>query len=146
MFETITTTTISSAPTWISLLNVTTAIATTSTAIFDSNLTNFDTNGTDDGNGSIFDLCDAENPEFNCTVDEYLNRYMGLKQMPLHTAIWVTILYVGIFVTGFIGNLIVCVVIVKNASMHTATNYYLFSLAVSDLIFLMMGKSFFIYY
>jgi hypothetical protein len=24
--------------------------------------------------------------------------------------------------------------------MHTATNYYLFSLAVSDLLFLMMGK------
>lgn len=52
----------------------------------------------------------------------------------------VTIFFVGIFGTGVIGNLIVCVVIVKNASMHTATNYYLFSLAVSDLLFLMMGE------
>jgi hypothetical protein len=50
-------------------------------------------------------------------------------------------LYLGVFVTGVFGNMIVCVVIVKNASMHTATNYYLFSLAVSDLIFLMMGES-----
>lgn len=53
----------------------------------------------------------------------------------------VTVFFVGIFAPGIIGNVIVCVVIVKNASMHTATNYYLFSLAVSDLLFLMMGKS-----
>lgn len=52
----------------------------------------------------------------------------------------VTIFFVGIFATGVLGNVIVCVVIVKNASMHTATNYYLFSLAVSDLLFLMMGE------
>lgn len=51
-----------------------------------------------------------------------------------------TILFVCIFVTGVIGNVIVCIVIVRQKTMHTATNYYLFSLAVSDLIFLMMGK------
>lgn len=58
----------------------------------------------------------------------------------------VTILFVGIFVTGVIGNLIVCIVIVRHASMHTATNYYLFSLAVSDLIFLIFGKYFYLCY
>uniref|UniRef100_A0A182N582 G-protein coupled receptors family 1 profile domain-containing protein n=1 Tax=Anopheles dirus TaxID=7168 RepID=A0A182N582_9DIPT len=52
----------------------------------------------------------------------------------------VTILFVGILVTGVIGNLIVCLVIVRHPSMRTATNYYLFSLAVSDLIFLLLGK------
>lgn len=50
-------------------------------------------------------------------------------------------MFVLIFVTGVIGNVIVCVVIVRHSTMHTATNYYLFSLAVSDLIFLLMGKS-----
>ena len=34
----------------------------------------------------------------------------------------------------------VCLVIVKNKSMHTATNYYLFSLAISDLMILVLGK------
>lgn len=46
-----------------------------------------------------------------------------------------------IFLTGVIGNVIVCVVIVRHHTMHTATNYYLFSLAISDLMFLLMGKS-----
>ncbi|KAG4070209.1 hypothetical protein HA402_003899, partial [Bradysia odoriphaga] len=51
----------------------------------------------------------------------------------------VTILYVGVFIAGIVGNVIVCVVIIRHSSMHTATNYYLFSLAVSDLIYLMFG-------
>jgi hypothetical protein len=48
---------------------------------------------------------------------------------------------VGIFITGVIGNIAVCLVIVKNKSMHTATNYYLFSLAISDLMILVLGES-----
>ena len=31
-------------------------------------------------------------------------------------------------------------VIVRNRSMHTATNYYLFSLALSDLVILLLGE------
>lgn len=50
-----------------------------------------------------------------------------------------TTIYVIIFLTGVIGNVIVCVVIVRHSTMHTATNYYLFSLAISDLMFLLMG-------
>lgn len=44
------------------------------------------------------------------------------------------------FVTGVIGNFAVCIVIIHNKTMHTATNYYLFSLAISDLIILLLGK------
>ena len=51
-----------------------------------------------------------------------------------------TILYLVIFISGVAGNVAVCLVIVKNKSMHTATNYYLFSLAVSDLMILIFGK------
>ena len=51
-----------------------------------------------------------------------------------------TILYVLMFVTGVTGNFAVCIVIVRNKTMHTATNYYLFSLAISDLIILLLGK------
>ena len=43
--------------------------------------------------------------------------------------------------SGVTGNIAVCLVIVKNKSMHTATNYYLFSLACSDLMMLVLGKS-----
>ncbi|XP_063709745.1 neuropeptides capa receptor-like [Culicoides brevitarsis] len=83
--------------------------------------------------------CYWPSDSWNCTEDQFLEFYRGPRALPLSTALSVTILFVGIFVTGIIGNLIVCVVIVRHATMHTATNYYLFSLAVSDLIFLMFG-------
>lgn len=57
----------------------------------------------------------------------------------LYIVVPVTIIYVSIFVTGTIGNIITCIVIARNKSMHTATNYYLFSLAISDLLLLISG-------
>ncbi|KAK4882871.1 hypothetical protein RN001_006190 [Aquatica leii] len=40
---------------------------------------------------------------------------------------------------GLLGNLCTCIVIARNKCMHTTTNYYLFSLAVSDLLLLISG-------
>lgn len=51
-----------------------------------------------------------------------------------------TFIYSIIFISGILGNVITCVVITRNKNMHTATNYYLFSLAVSDLLLLVSGK------
>ncbi|GFY55491.1 pyrokinin-1 receptor [Trichonephila inaurata madagascariensis] len=62
---------------------------------------------------------------------------MGERQDPY--AIPMTIVYTIIFLTGIIGNVCTCIVISKNRYMHTATNYYLFSLAVSDLLLLILG-------
>ena len=61
-------------------------------------------------------------------------------QIHIHILLPITVIYVIMFLTGVAGNFAVCFVIVKNKSMHTATNYYLFSLAVSDLVILMLGK------
>jgi len=58
---------------------------------------------------------------------------------PLYVVIPVTVMYASIFITGIIGNVSTCIVIVRNKSMHTATNYYLFSLAISDLLLLVSG-------
>lgn len=52
----------------------------------------------------------------------------------------ISICYFLIFVTGILGNVITCVVIAKNKTMHTATNYYLFNLAVSDFFVLIFGE------
>lgn len=70
-----------------------------------------------------------------------LNNELGLGPIrdPLWTAIPMTVLYVLILVTGVIGNVITCIVIARNRYMHTATNYYLFSLAISDLLLLVLG-------
>jgi hypothetical protein len=76
----------------------------------------------------------------NETVEGYLLRTRGPKHLSLNIVLPITVIYVFIFVTGVIGNIAVCVVIVRNNFMHTATNYYLFSLAVSDLTLLLLGK------
>lgn len=51
-----------------------------------------------------------------------------------------TFIYSIIFISGILGNVITCIVIIRNKNMHTATNYYLFSLAMSDLLLLVSGK------
>ncbi|KAH8243715.1 hypothetical protein KR032_009624 [Drosophila birchii] len=61
----------------------------------------------------------------------------GDESLTLRTAF--TVCYALIFVAGVLGNLITCIVISRNNFMHTATNFYLFNLAVSDLILLVSG-------
>uniref|UniRef100_A0A182QPY3 G-protein coupled receptors family 1 profile domain-containing protein n=1 Tax=Anopheles farauti TaxID=69004 RepID=A0A182QPY3_9DIPT len=63
----------------------------------------------------------------------------GPKRDPLYVVIPITIIYLLIFLTGVVGNISTCIVIARNRSMHTATNYYLFSLAVSDFLLLVSG-------
>ncbi|XP_071525983.1 LOW QUALITY PROTEIN: pyrokinin-1 receptor-like [Panulirus ornatus] len=50
-----------------------------------------------------------------------------------------TVIYMLITITGVLGNVATCIVIVRNRIMHTATNYYLFSMAISDLLLLAFG-------
>lgn len=65
--------------------------------------------------------------------------HYGIKHETLYVVIPITIIYSLIFITGLIGNVSTCIVIARNKSMHTATNYYLFSLAISDLLLLVSG-------
>lgn len=55
----------------------------------------------------------------------------------LYIIIPMTLFYSIIFISGLIGNVSTCIVIFYNKYMHTATNFYLFSLAVSDLVLLL---------
>ncbi|XP_051171605.1 pyrokinin-1 receptor-like [Leptopilina boulardi] len=73
------------------------------------------------------------------TVKQYVKTIVDENRDPMYIVLPITIIYVIIFFTGLIGNVSTCVVISKNKSMHTATNYYLFSLAVSDLLLLISG-------
>lgn len=69
--------------------------------------------------------------------DDYI--LAGPRRDTLYVVIPITIVYISIFLTGTIGNISTCIVIARNKSMHTATNYYLFSLAISDLLLLISG-------
>jgi hypothetical protein len=64
---------------------------------------------------------------------------------PLAIILPITFIYVLIFIAGVLGNVITCVVIYKNKTMHTATNYYLFNLAVSDFFVLIFGEYLYVY-
>lgn len=96
---------------------IVTNTTTTLTGMYDNN--NFTT--------SITELPNSTTTEFNSKIS-------------LSTVIPLTIIYLIIFISGVLGNVITCIVISRNKSMHTATNYYLFSLAISDLLVLIAGK------
>lgn len=68
-----------------------------------------------------------------------LNPIITDNLYPLALIIPITIAYGVIFLTGVVGNVSTCTVIARNKSMHTATNYYLFSLAISDMLLLVSG-------
>lgn len=82
----------------------------------------------------------AYNETINITLQDMLLMTRGPKHLPLSVVIPITVIYALIFVTGVVGNIAVCLVIIGNSAMHTATNYYLFSLAISDLTLLLLGK------
>jgi len=73
-------------------------------------------------------------------VDAYLELNLGRRYRSVGESVALVSVYCVIFLTGVAGNVCTCVVIVRNKRMHTATNYYLFSLAVSDLLTLVLGQ------
>lgn len=81
----------------------------------------------------------------NFTEDQYLETMLGPKHLPMRLVLPVTVIYVLIFVTGVFGNAVTCAVIIKNSAMQTATNHYLFNLAVSDLMLLVLGEFLWMY-
>lgn len=62
----------------------------------------------------------------------FVGEYKDLTQIPW---IYYTFLVISIIViiVGLTGNLMVIIVVLQHRSMRTTTNYYIFSLAVSDL-------------
>ena len=82
----------------------------------------------------------------NCTdadpddITSLLEEKMAARYRSPSEVVMLTIVYCVIFVSGCVGNVCTCIVIMKNSYMHTATNYYLFSLAISDVLTLIVGK------
>uniref|UniRef100_A0A8C4E167 Neuromedin U receptor 1a n=1 Tax=Dicentrarchus labrax TaxID=13489 RepID=A0A8C4E167_DICLA len=80
--------------------------------------------------GSHMDLDDA-------CLTKYLEEYLGPRRSSVFLP--VCLIYLVIFMIGVVGNVLTCTVIARNKVMWTPTNYYLFSLAVSDLLVLLLG-------
>ncbi|CAG5133819.1 unnamed protein product, partial [Candidula unifasciata] len=99
--------------------------------------------------GEVIAYCDLSNgvqernlSEENVSLisqEDYLAYTLGPRHISAAALVILTFLYIVIFLTGVLGNLCTCVVITRNRCLHTATNYYLFSLAISDVLTLLLG-------
>lgn len=119
-----------------------------------SNLTNLIFNHTYHANGILNNTSDTGgiiNHTSNITANasgfssdfnlqKYIVYNLGDKQQSLATISILTVVYITIFLSGIAGNVCTFVVISKNIYMHTVTNYYLASLALSDVLALLFGK------
>lgn len=90
------------------------------------------------------DLCNRTHPETffdpkdaNLTEEQLRDKYLGPRRSNFFVP--VCVIYLLIFVVGAVGNTLTCIVILRHRFMRTPTNYYLFSLAVSDLLVLLLG-------
>ncbi|XP_061695584.1 neuromedin-U receptor 1-like [Syngnathoides biaculeatus] len=69
--------------------------------------------------------------------EEYMSMQLGPPRSPVFLPVCIT--YLTIFMVGVLGNSLTCAVILRYKVMQTPTNYYLLSLAVSDLLVLLLG-------
>lgn len=102
-----------------------------------------------DRNGSYSDILQSlldrylgdttQAPGAEKDVWEHLERFMGPQRDTISKVIPITIAYCILFLTGVFGNVCTCIVVARNKYMHTATNYYLFNLAIADLLLLLIG-------
>ena len=88
-------------------------------------------------NGSRWPNASDQVPDACLSREEYLERHMGPRRSSDFLPICVT--YLIIFLVGVLGNVMTCTVIAYHRVMRTPTNYYLLSLAVSDLLVLLLG-------
>lgn len=61
---------------------------------------------------------------------DLLNIFDGDCEFPLHKI--VTLYLIPLTLTGCLGNILICYVIVVNKHMHTTINFYLLSQTISD--------------
>lgn len=73
----------------------------------------------------------------------HLTEQLGERYLNNGQLVVLNIVYIAIFVSGLVGNICTCIVIARNRNMHTATNYYLVSLAITDITTLIIGENFY---
>ncbi|TRZ00006.1 hypothetical protein DNTS_022348 [Danionella cerebrum] len=86
---------------------------------------------------AVLNFSEVDIEDFCLKTDEYLEKYLGPRRSPVFMPVCIT--YLLIFLVGALGNILTCIVIARNKVMRTPTNFYLFSLAVSDLLVLLLG-------
>lgn len=55
-----------------------------------------------------------------------------------HMTLVLVILHLSVFVSGLVGNSLVCLSVYRNKSLQTVTNYYIVNLAVADFLVILI--------
>ena len=76
----------------------------------------------------------------NVSLETILTKKLGPRRKNMAIVMVLLFVYGLIFISGVVGNVCTCIVILKNRYMRTTTNYYLLSLAISDVLILIIGK------
>ncbi|KAF9797785.1 hypothetical protein SFRURICE_017980 [Spodoptera frugiperda] len=80
---------------------------------------------------NITEECVGQKEFCNLSREEYIT--MLNDYIYPHTYEWVLIgTHTLVFITGLVGNALVCVAVYRNHSMRTVTNYFIVNLAVAD--------------
>ncbi len=72
--------------------------------------------------------------------DHYLEQVHGPRHLDKKLAIPMTVFYLVLFFAGIPGNLLTCLIILWNSYMRAPPNFFLFNLAIADIITLIIGK------
>ena len=78
--------------------------------------------------------------EVDLDLHSFIETFVGEKRQNTLVVIVLSFVYITIFLTGLMGNTFTFIVILRNIYMRTVTNYYLASLALSDVLALIFGK------
>lgn len=87
-------------------------------------------------NGSV----DGDAEFFINDSRQYLEKYLGPKYSTTSETVILTVVYCLIFLTGVVGNVCTGLVVISRSYMRTSTNLYLCSLAISDILTLLLGE------
>ncbi len=71
--------------------------------------------------------------------NEFLFNRLGPVRLDLEKSVALTFLYAILFVVGCTGNFLTCIIILCNSYMRVPPNFFLFSLAIADIVTLMGG-------
>ncbi|XP_021360081.1 neuropeptide SIFamide receptor-like [Mizuhopecten yessoensis] len=72
--------------------------------------------------------------EMTTVFDNTSVTYYNLLKQPLHMIVIYSCVYSAVFLFALCGNLMVITVVVRNRSMHNATNYFIVNLAIADVL------------
>ncbi|CAI4229243.1 unnamed protein product [Auanema sp. JU1783] len=75
----------------------------------------------------------------NDDISYYVVSALGERCYAKSIIIPTILIYSVIFIIGIVGNICTCIVILSNKSMQNPTNSYLLSLAISDILVLLLG-------